>query len=187
MLKKSQLRKSSLIKRNNLSQSKVEAESLKIANRCLGLPIWDGFFYHLYLSIPDKKEVDTSFLLTVLQGKDKNIVLPKVSSKSALSHILLTDTTELKMSALGIPEPISGLEIKPSLLDVIFVPLLCFDLRGHRIGYGGGYYDRFLFECRPDAKKIGLSFFGPGATITDIEQTDIPLDGCVTPEAYYAF
>jgi 5-formyltetrahydrofolate cyclo-ligase len=187
MPKKSQLRNSSLIKRNNLSQSQVESESLKITNRCLGLPIWDGFFYHLYLSIPEKKEVDTSFLLTVLQGKDKDIVLPKVGRTKDLTHILLTDTTELKLSTLGIPEPISGLEVKPSLLDVIFVPLLCFDLFGHRIGYGGGYYDRFLSKCRPDARKIGLSFFGPEAKISDIEPTDIPLDGCVTPEAYYAF
>jgi 5-formyltetrahydrofolate cyclo-ligase len=151
------------------------------------LPIWDGFFYHIYLSIPEKKEVDTSFLLTVLKGKDKNIVLPRVRSQRDLTHVLLTDTTVLKRSALGIPEPISGLEVKPSLLDVIFVPLLCFDLRGHRIGYGGGYYDRFLRECRPDTKKIGLSFFGPEAMISDVEQTDIPLDGCVTPEGYYAF
>ena len=73
------------------------------------------------------------------------------------------------------------------VLDVIFVPLLGFDIAGNRLGYGGGYYDRFLAECRPDAKKIGLSFFGNITEITNIEETDIPIDGCVTPEQYYTF
>ncbi len=186
-MQKDQLRLTCLQKRNALSQSQVETESLKIANRCLGLPIWDGFFYHLFLSIPEKKEVDTSFLLTILQGKDKNVVLPRVKGKGHLEHTLLTDSTELKMSSLGIPEPVTGLSVSPETLDVIFVPLLCFDIVGNRLGYGGGYYDRFLSRCRPDAQKIGLSFFGPLTRISDIEETDIPLDGCVTPERYYAF
>jgi 5-formyltetrahydrofolate cyclo-ligase len=186
-MQKDQLRLTCLQNRNTLSQSQVEAESLKIANRCLGLPIWDGFFYHLFLSIPEKKEVDTSFLLTVLQGKDKNIVLPSVKGNRSLDHTLLTDATEIKMSSLGIPEPVSGLSVEPEVLDVIFVPLLGFDFGGNRLGYGGGYYDRFLAQCRPDAKKIGLSFFGPHTQIPNIEETDIPLDGCVTPEQYYTF
>lgn len=186
-MQKDQLRLICLQNRNTLSQSQVEAESLKIANRCLGLPLWDGFFYHLFLSIPEKKEVDTSFLLTVLQGKDKNIVLPSVRDKGHLEHTLLTDATELKISALGIPEPVSGLSVTPEMLDLIFVPLLCFDIVGNRLGYGGGYYDRFLSQCRPDAKKIGLSFFGPLPRIPDIEETDIPLDGCITPDKYYTF
>lgn len=186
-MRKDQLRLTCLQNRNTLSQSQVEVESLKIANRCLGLPIWDGFFYHLFLSIPEKKEVDTSFLLTVLQGKDKNIVLPSVKGKRSLDHTLLTDSTEIKMSSLGIPEPVSGLSVAPEVLDVIFVPLLGFDFGGNRLGYGGGYYDRFLAQCRPDAKKIGLSFFGPLTQIPNIEETDIPLDGCVTPDRYYTF
>lgn len=186
-MQKDQLRFACLQKRNTLSHSQVESESLKIANRCLGLPIWDGFFYHLFLSIPEKKEVDTSFLLTVLQGKDKNIVLPRVKGKHDLAHTLLTDSTELKISALGIPEPVSGLPVSPQVLDVIFIPLLCFDNKGNRLGYGGGYYDRFLSECRPEAKKIGLSFFGPITEISGLEKTDIPLDGCVTPEKFYTF
>lgn len=186
-MQKDQLRSTCLQNRNTLSQSQVEAESLKIANRCLGLPIWDGFFYHLFLSIPERKEVDTSFLLTVLQGKDKNIVLPRVKGKRSLDHILLTDSTEIKTSSLGIPEPVSGLSVAPEVLDVIFVPLLGFDIAGNRLGYGGGYYDRFLAQCRPDAKKIGLSFFGPLTQIPNIEETDIPLNGCVTPEHYYTF
>lgn len=186
-MQKDQLRLNCLQNRNSLSQSQVDAESFKIANRCLGLPLWDGFFYHLFLCITEKNEVDTSILLTVLQGKDKNIVLPRVQGKQDLDHILLTDSTELKTSSLGIPEPVSGLSVSPEVLDVIFVPLLGFDMAGHRLGYGGGYYDRFLAQCRPDAKKVGLSFFGPVTQIPGIEETDIPLDGCVTPEQYYTF
>ncbi len=186
-MKKKQLRSAYLQKRNELSPSQIETESLKIANHCLGLQIWDGFFYHLFLSIPEKKEVDTSFLLTILQGKDKNVVVPKVIGKQDLAHTLLTDATALKMSSLGIPEPVSGLPVDPTLIDVIFVPLLCFDRGGNRLGYGGGFYDRFLAQCRPDALKIGLSFFDPVDAITDIEKTDIKLNGCVTPKGYFSF
>ncbi|MDH3493028.1 MAG: 5-formyltetrahydrofolate cyclo-ligase, partial [Acidobacteriota bacterium] len=72
-------------------------------------------------------------------------------------------------------------------LDFVLVPLLCFDRRGHRVGYGGGYYDRFLAKVRPDCLKIGLSFFGPVDEIEDVHEGDIRLDYCVMPERIYDF
>jgi len=64
----------------------------------------------------------------------------------------------------------------------VLVPLLCFDRRGHRVGYGRGYYDRFLARCRHDCKKIGLSFFEPLAEIDDVHEGDVELNYCVTPD-----
>jgi 5-formyltetrahydrofolate cyclo-ligase len=62
------------------------------------------------------------------------------------------------------------------------------DSTGHRIGYGKGYYDRFLRTCRPECKKIGLSFFEVmEETIADAGEHDIPLDACITPTQLVQF
>ena len=69
----------------------------------------------------------------------------------------------------------------------MIVPLLCFDARGHRVGYGKGYYDRFLQKCRPDCIKAGLSFFPPVKKIDDIHVADVQLDLVVTPNETFYF
>ena len=70
----------------------------------------------------------------------------------------------------------------PSEVDVVLVPGLAFDEGGHRVGYGRGFYDRFLALCRPDCLKVGLSYFEPISQITDIHAGDIRLDLLITPE-----
>ena len=78
-------------------------------------------------------------------------MVPKVLDKSVeMVHLLLQDNTSLRVSNYGVPEPVSGIEIPPSQIDVVFVPLLAFDELGNRVGYGKGYYDRFLTTCRGD-------------------------------------
>lgn len=184
---KDALRSAYVEKREILSNATRQQLSLEIANACLKLPVWNLTVFHLFLSIPKKHEVDTSFLLTVLQGKDKEVVIPKVREGNLLSHYLLTDSTRLEISKWGVPEPMSGLEIEPKILDVVFLPLLAFDKRGYRVGYGGGYYDRFLGQCRPEVVKVGLSFFEAETVIPDIHQGDVPMDYCVTPANIYSF
>lgn len=173
--------------RKKISSEYLLNASLGIANKVLDLPIWSFEFYHLFLAISDKKEIETTFILSILQGKDKNVVLPKIFSQNILKHYLLTDNTKLKKNEWGIPEPIDGIEIAPNKLDVVFVPLLAFDLRGNRVGYGKGYYDKFLSKCRKDTIKIGLSLFHPTTQITDIDKNDVRLDFCVTPDKTYDF
>ena len=75
----------------------------------------------------------------------------------------------------------------PAEIDVVFIPLLCFDKKGNRVGYGGGYYDKFLTKTKSSCLKIGLSFFEPVDFIKGINMNDIPLDMCVTPEKLYNF
>ena len=72
-------------------------------------------------------------------------------------------------------------------IEVVFVPLLGYDLKGNRVGYGKGFYDRFLSECKPETLKIGLSFFEPEELITDVFVEDVKLDYCVTPKETYQF
>ena len=156
--------------RSEFSEEKIEKSSLAIANKILQLPpiCWEEQLinYHMFLSIPEKKEVNTEYLLHILQGRDKSIIVPKVEmGTSNMKHILLQDHTALKPSNYGVPEPISGIEINPSQIDVVFIPLLAYDSKGNRLGYGGGFYDRFLCQCKTEAIFIGLSFFEPEDTL----------------------
>lgn len=174
--------------RTQLTNSDIDTFSLSIANRLLQLPIWDLNYYHLFLSIEKYREVDTEFVLNILSGKDKNTIISKSDFKdNTMQHFLLTDSTKIKTNRYGIPEPIDGIEVPVSKIDVVFVPLLAFDKNGNRVGYGKGFYDRFLKECKHDILKVGLSFFEAEEEIIKVSEFDQPLDYCVTPNNIYSF
>ena len=185
-LTKSALRKSFLKKRCALSGQEHADMSFAIANNCLKLPIWHLDYYHIYLPIKAKAEIDTTLILTLLQGKDKQVILPRIKG-SELEHILLTDITKLKTNILGITEPEKGIKISPEQIDVIFLPLLAWDKSGNRLGYGKGFYDNFLSLCKTNTIKVGLSFFDPVDKIVDIRSEDIRMDFCVNPEGIKKF
>ena len=185
-LTKLALRKSFLKKRLALSGQEHEDKSFAIANNCLTLPIWHLEYYHIYLPIKAKAEIDTTLILTLLQGKDKQVILPRTKGLE-LEHILLTDITKLKINGLGIPEPEKGIKISPEQIDVIFLPLLAWDKIGNRLGYGKGFYHNFLSLCRKNTIKVGLSFFDPVEKIIDIRSKDIQMDFCVNPEGIKKF
>lgn len=187
-MNKARLRSFYKAKRKELSSHQIEEWSLQIANQSLQLPIWEKEFYHLFLPIEKQNEVNTEFLLHILQGKDKNVVISKSNFKDmSLEHILLTDATEIKLNAIGIPEPQKGIEIQPQQLDVVFIPLLVSDKVGNRIGYGKGFYDRFLSKCKADVQKVGLSFFEPINEMIEVNTTDVKLDYLVTPSEIFQF
>lgn len=187
-MKKSQLRIKYKRLREEIPTEEIEALSLEIANNLLKLPIWDFSYYHLFLSISEKREIDTEAILHILQGKDKNIVLSKSDFENHhLHNYLLTDSTILKINKYGIPEPVDGIEVPAHKIEVVFIPLLAFDEKGNRIGYGKGFYDRFLSSCSGKTLKIGLSFFEAEPEISEVSEHDIPLDYCVTPKKIYDF
>jgi len=173
--------------RSELPHEKIEQLSLQISNHALHLPIWNVDNYHIFLSISAKKEINTEYLLHILQGRDKSIIVPKAHIKTGeMTHILLQDSTVLKPSNYGVPEPVSGIEINLLQIDVVFVPLLAYDINGNRLGYGKGFYDRFLNQCKPETIFIGLSLFEP-EDIVPSEKTDIPLHFCVSPNKIHIF
>jgi 5-formyltetrahydrofolate cyclo-ligase len=187
-LTKTELRKKYKSLRQSLTVEQIDDLSLAIANQLLKLPIWEHAFFHLFLSIEEKKEVNTDYILNILSGKDKNIVVSKSDFKSGtMTHYLLTDNTLIKKNSYYIPEPVDGIEIPSDKLEVVFVPLLAFDNHGNRVGYGKGFYDRFLSECTPETVTVGLSFFEADETITDIHESDVTLNYCVTPKTIYRF
>ena len=184
---KAALRKKYTVLRNKLSASEIETMSMEIANIALQLPIWNKTNYHIFFPISEKKEVNTEYVLHILQGRDKSIIVPKANfATGEMSHILLQENTILKTSAYGITEPKDGFEVSPTQIDVVFVPLLAYDLLGNRVGYGKGFYDRFLAQCSKNTQFIGLSFFSPEEKIL-YENIDIPLNYCITPEKFFTF
>lgn len=174
--------------RNALTQNELEELSLAIANKLLELPIWEKSYFHIFLPITELNEVNTEFVLHLLSGKDKEICISKSDFETTkMTHYLLTDNTKIKKNNYNIPEPVDGIEVPSSKIEVVFVPLLAFEKKGNRVGYGKGFYDAFLSECNPNTIKIGLSFFEAEETIEAVFEGDIPLNYCVTPNTIYSF
>ncbi|MBV7268844.1 5-formyltetrahydrofolate cyclo-ligase [Winogradskyella luteola] len=187
-MKKQELRKKYKTLRKQLSLEQIEDFSLAIANQLLPLNIWDKSFYHIFLTIEEQKEINTEYILNVLAGKDKNIVISKSNFEDySMTHYLLTDNTKIKKNRYNIPEPIDGIEIQSSQLEVVFIPLLAFDKSGNRVGYGKGFYDRFLTNCSPKIIKIGVSIFEAEDQTIEASENDIKLDYCVTPNKVFQF
>lgn len=152
----------------------------------ISLPFLDCV--HSYIPSEKLAEPDTSLILRYLLFKfpGLKIAAPKIDLQSLrMQHYHVTEFDTLEQNIYGIDEPVSGNLIEPHDVDLIIVPLLAFDLNGNRVGYGKGYYDRFLADCRSDAMKVGLSFFDPVPLIVDADGLDIPLNYCCTPEKIY--
>ena len=192
---KKALRSKYKVLRQSLTQEEIEDKSLAIANQLLrmdALPslrlVWDKLYYHLFLTIEEQKEINTEYILQILAGKDKEIVISKCDFATlGMTHFLLTDNTKIKKNSYNVPEPVDGLEVPDAKIDVVFVPLLACDKQGNRVGYGKGFYDNFLSKCKLETIKIGLSFFPPEEKIEDVSENDVKLDFCVTPEGVICF
>lgn len=144
---------------------------------------------HIFLPIASKKEPDTWQIIDRLQ-KDFNhirISIPKMTGENTLANFFFESRRQIKNNSWGIPEPQFGEITLPEEIDLVMVPLLAFDQKGNRVGYGKGYYDILLKQCRPDCKKIGLSFFDPIDEISDINAYDVKLSQCITPKKLYTF
>lgn len=188
-MNKREIRKQFLEKRKALSES--ECASLNQA-------LYSNFFasidlsfihvLHIFLSIPNNQEPDTWTLLDRLRREFPHIRIsvPRVNGDH-LENFFFEGLHQLHTSAWGIQEPKQGVPTPPEKVDLAIVPLLAVDERGHRVGYGRGYYDRFLKTTREDCLKVGLSFFPPVKSIEDITDQDVSLHQCVTPDGTLVF
>lgn len=185
---KFELRKKYKLLRLQLSANDVQQLSIKITDQLVDLAIWDKNYYHLFLPIKKFNEVETKYLLDCLQNKNKAVVASKSNFDSlTMRHFLLNTATVIHTNKFGIPEPENGIELPTKVVEVLFIPLLAFDINGNRVGYGKGFYDVFLSQCNPGALKIGLSFFDAELQIDDVDTNDVALDFCVTPKQIYKF
>jgi len=173
--------------RMKLLKKEIDSLSDKIFSLVKKLPINKKETFHLFISSEEKREVETKRILSYLYSLNKIVATSKILADKDLMHILINKKTRFVENRFKILEPDSTKEILPAEIEVVFIPLLCFDKHGNRVGYGGGYYDRFLTKTRRSCLKIGLSFFEPVDFIEGISKTDITLDMCVTPEKLYNF
>jgi len=175
-------------RRQELSEEKKNLLSKKIIDRLLNFIDLSNKTISLYLPIAKKHEIDTWLLIkNKLLSNTQFVSTISDFKTSVLTHILVDQTTKFTTNSWGIPEPISGERINVDKIDLVIVPLLAFDLMGFRVGYGKGFYDRFLASCRKDCLFLGLSFFEPIDKISDLTKYDIPLNIAITADKVYTF
>ncbi len=143
-----------------------------------------------YWPMEQFREPDTHLFTHFMEFRNPEIrvAYPRIDTRNEKMEAVITGSeTEFKKSSFGVYEPVTGEIAEPASLDIVFVPLLCFDRSGYRIGYGKGYYDRYLAACHPDCILAGFSYFEPVGEIPDKHEFDVPLSLCMTPQSIYVF
>lgn len=181
-MEKTLLRKLYKKKRKALSENEITTLQESIYKQVYEYDFSEIKNVHIFLPIEKQKEIDTYPIINFLRKKGKKIIISKSDfSTNTLKHFVFEENTKLITSVYGIPEPEEALEINAKEIDLVFVPLLISDTENYRVGYGKGFYDRFLASCSVSVKTIGLNFFEPILRIENKDKYDIPLDVIVFP------
>jgi 16S rRNA (guanine(966)-N(2))-methyltransferase RsmD len=150
----------------------------------------NGWFVLEHTPRNNYNEIDPFAITRFLQFQNPGLLIayPKTDfADSSMKAILCDDESEFENNHLGIPEPSGSDAVDPLEIDIVLLPLLSFDERGFRVGYGKGFYDTYLKKCRPDCIKVGLSYFEAIPLIEDANDFDVPLNYCITPQKVYVF
>ena len=189
MKTKKELRQSYRQRRKQLSSQEVNEWSRKIAQQ---LAHWldgkaDLEHFHLFFPIAKFNEVNTFYIKDFLEEQGKVLYTSQVNREgSQLDTLKLPLDAAFFLDEWGIPVPQESLRVSPTKVQVVLVPLLAYDEKGNRLGFGKGHYDTFLGSLSQSVIKIGLSFFSPEAVLP-VESHDIPLNYCITPEQVWVF
>lgn len=188
---KNELRKIYLEKQKSLAAVERKSKSGAIADNFFQkFDLQNIEFLHCFLPIEKNNEVDTHQIIERLWREFPRVetVASRVRFDSmTLENLKFKAHTTLLKNRWHILEPDGNELLEIEKIDLVLIPLLCFDERGFRVGYGKGFYDKFLSECRADCLKIGLSFFAPVKKISDAQNFDVKLDFCVTPDEVFLF
>lgn len=190
IMTKQELRKVYLDKRRQLTVEECAHFNLQLYNYFFSsVDLSFVNVLHTYLPITRNNEPDTWMIIDRVRREFPNvrISIPRITPEAGLESIYFEGLHQLQTHAWGIQEPRQGSPTPPEKIDAVLVPLLAVDQQGHRVGYGKGYYDRFLKKCRSDCNKIGLSFFDVIERIDDIDNHDIILNTCITPQRILNF
>ena len=194
---KADLRRTALARRLALDSGEVARRSDKLReNLFRQFPVEEWRWLHLFMALEKRNEPQTWFIVSWVAGEELPLRLaaPVVQPDGiSLKHYELLPDTQLTKNRWGItepvPDPITAPEVSPGVLDAVLVPLLAVDRTGQRVGYGGGFYDRFLAQCRPGTQFIGLNLLNeaPVRRIADVLPTDVPLTAYITPGRVWRF
>lgn len=184
---KAALRKAAGLQRKGVSEEQLKAYSQRLLDQFSQLDFSTVDTIHIFLPIVEKKEPDTFLFIDWLTLHHPNIkiVVPRADFDSALmTNYVYSGREGLVKNLYNILEPEKG-SLHTGGVDMVLIPMLAFDLRGYRVGYGKGFYDRFLQNI--ETKKIGLCFFDPVELIEDVNEYDVVMDLCITPDKVYSF
>ena len=185
--RKERLRKRVLAVRMGLDRSQVEVGGQAILEKVLGLEAYRrAKLVHTYVSSKES-EVDTRALIGTCLAHGKRVAVPVVTPGTrTLAHALIDSLDQLVVGPWGLaqPDPAEAVWLpSEARIDLVVVPGLAFDRRGHRIGWGGGYYDRFLAQVQ--TIKIGLCYDELVLDRIPGEPHDVPMDMVVAATAIY--
>jgi 5-formyltetrahydrofolate cyclo-ligase len=190
-MNKAQLRQLYLEKRKQYSPEELQSKSLQITMHFFSrIALEEVKCLHVFLPITRQNETDT---WPIIQRITKNypaiqIAIPKADLASfSMESYLYQPGISLHTNKWGMTEPQNSILIEPAAIDMILLPLLAFDERGYRVGYGKGFYDRYLPRCRKNTIKVGLSLEQPVPAITDTDHYDARMDYCITPHKVWEF
>lgn len=186
-MNKAVIRKQALFQRKGMSSEQVADLNSKLLQQFKRLDFSQVKTLHIFLPIAEKNEPDTFLLIDwlVLTHPEIKIIVPRADFDSFLMSSYTYEGKErLEKNSYNILEP-QKTNLHEGAVDMVIIPLLGFDLRGYRVGYGKGFYDRFLNGI--STIKAGLNFFGPVDIIEDVHENDVALDLCITPDKIYTF
>lgn len=171
-----------------MSESQNNYLSELVIHNLLSAFDFKGKTVALFLPIISKKEVSTYSLIDHLEKHEVKWCIPTTNLKTwELTFFSISDVSNILANRLGIPEPVNGQFIPANKIDVCITPLLAHDLKGSRIGYGKGCYDKFFSTCNENLIKIALTTFDQPVKLIETDEMDVRLDYCITPFNVYEF
>lgn len=185
MNEKTQLRKTCLARRDALSQSDIRDKSRAIHERLSAIAEFRNAKQFLCYVSKDN-EVDTLTLIGSLLTEGRSVLVPIVEQDGTLQWSRLESLDELEPGAFGVPEPRAECRrlVNAAHDALVIVPCVAFDSSGHRLGYGKGYFDRFLERHR--GRTVGLAFETQKIEHLPVEEHDVPLDIVLTESGCYS-
>ena len=172
-LTKSELRQAVRQRKLVMTPAEIRQKSDCLCSRILQTDVYRSC-KTIYGYLPFNQEVDLLPLLQKALEDGKQVALPKCFGKE-MRFILVSDLSRIRPSAFGAPEPVDDVPVARDESALVIVPGLVFDRRGYRIGYGGGYYDRFLAR-EPHHPTIALCYAFQMLPHLETEDHDIPVD-----------
>lgn len=178
MESKKDIRKKIFAERKLRTDEQIEAMSLTITDKVTALPAFKNAD-RILVYADYNHEVVTEYLIKEAWKAGKEVAVPKVVGKDMVFY-KLTDLARLEPGYFGIPEPVSG-EIVNWSKALMIMPGVAFDRANHRVGYGGGFYDRYL-EKHPQLERVAIAFSFQMLPEVPTEPTDICPQIIVTEE-----
>ena len=158
-----------------MTKEEIEARSEKLGELFLASDLYKQA-KNIYGYLPYNQEVRTTAMLEQAQRDGKRIAVPKILGDTMI-FVWLDDLTAVERGYSGIPEPIDLTPVADDPTALVLMPGMAFDPQGHRCGYGGGFYDKFL-ASEPGHPTLALCYEFQVLPHLDTEEFDIPVD-CV--------